>query len=426
MERLIRHPLCLLWLPLLYGLQSVPGTGALRTLFLACGVAHLVLLAKAGGHRATFAGTGGWKGPAVSFAALTAWLGFHAVALAKQPDKVFAAWLGEWSKIISLAAMGIVLARLWPRPGDLAVALLVGPLLHVAATLGHQATRFAGGHPPEWGMSWLGNYGYVSPFVTTGTALLLADGVARIHGRRLFDWNARWTILLLVLSLAAELLLRAKAGQLLTVLLAAVATLIAASRLALRGRVAWTAAVVCAAVLLLASSEERWQSGWAELRTAAAHPLDASTLTNNDHVSRSLPQGGDGSFFLRLTWARMAWEGIRTHPEGLGYGGDAFGRWVDERWGVPAAVSSHSGWLDFTLANGIIGGILLLAFVLALLASAWRAWRDNRPAGLALLLVGGHFFLRGMIDGIFYGSRLGGAALVIGLLFALSHARRPD
>lgn len=426
MKPVIHHPATLFWLPLLYGLQSIPGTGALRTLFLTCGLLHIVLLGKGNQRGITFAETERGEWTATMSIALTAWLAFHALFVAQQPSEAFATWLGEWSKVTLLAALGVGLVRRWPRPDEIPTALLAGALLHVLATLGYQATRLARGQPLEWGMSWLGNYGYASPFVTSATALLLADLVARAHGHRLFVWASRWSVVLLLLSLAAELALRAKAGYLLTTLLVVLALILGTPRLGFRHRLMWGAAVISTVVILLAAGYERWVFAWTELCTAAVRPPDVSTLLASSYLTDTLPKGGDGSFFLRLTWARMALYGILAHPEGIGYGGDAFGRWVEQRWGIPGAVSSHSGWLDFTLANGVIGATLLLSFVATLLISGWRAWVKGRAAGLALVFLGFHFFLRGGIDGLFYGSRLSAAALAIGILFASSHARRPD
>ncbi|MCX7897673.1 MAG: hypothetical protein N2441_07355 [Rhodocyclaceae bacterium] len=407
----------LVWLPLLVGLQSIPGTGALRTVLLLTGMAHLAWLWR---HRAP-----GWSAPPLQaeqriFLWLTAWIGFVAVFVSPTPSSSLAAWLAEWGKLWLMAAMGIVAAQLFPAR-RLALALFAGAFLHVLSTLTHQLLSIGRGAGFAFGESLLGNYGYAAPFVTSALAWLLADCLARFRGAAaLFPWRLPTTLTLIILSLTADAVLRAKASQLMIGLLFAVCAFFM-----LIEQRAWEKGAIVLLVLALGSfaaiyvGHDRWQGAVEAMARAWEGTPDIEALTGSAHpeakVNRLEP-----STYVRMSLARMGLEGILAHPYGLGYGADAFGRFVAIRYGVSGAVSSHSGWIDFALANGILGWALLFALAMALIRRGWLAMQAGNPAGAALALLVTHYFFRAAIDGILSGSRLTGFALIGGALWALS------
>ena len=82
-------------------------------------------------------------------------------------------------------------------------------------------------------------------------------------------------------------------------------------------------------------------------------------------------------------------------------------------------VSSHSGWLDFALAAGIPGLVLLLLTAALAIRGGWRQFRDHDdPAGLMLTFLVGSYLLRCLLDGHFSGWRLGLFAFICGVLVA--------
>jgi len=124
----------------------------------------------------------------------------------------------------------------------------------------------------------------------------------------------------------------------------------------------------------------------------------------------------EGSAYQRIAWAKVALEGIQHQPLGYGYGLGGFGRYLEEAYGLKGAVSSHSGILDFTLANGLPGLALLLVFCALLLRRGWLSWMNGNPWGLALVLTLTNYFFRILLDGHFGGFRLKMFALLVGIL----------
>ncbi len=425
------HPaLILLWLPLLVGLQSIPGTGALRTLMLLIGLAHILWLSRHPGSLVE-APQGGAAGRL--FLALSVWLFVQSTFISPEPDLALLRWADEWLKLLLMALIGINLARLHASALQwLAVALFAGAFLHVLSTLGFQGLSFIRGGGPIYGNSLLGNYGYASPFTTAAFAWLLADAASRLwHGKKLLPWAGWISAVLLALTLAAEIFLRAKAAQ---VMIAMLVGLVLAAFLLhgkIRQKVVLLAApfLVFAAVAVFHAGGERWQGASEAIRLAWDGPIDTQTLTGTSDPSAKVNLL-EPSFYPRMVWARIGLAGIVDHPLGLGYGADAFGRYVHERFGVSGSISSHSGWIDFALANGLIGLALFLALALALVRQGWLAFLAGNPAGAALALLVIHFVGRALIDGILAGSRLTGFALLAGALWAMSctgkHAPRPD
>lgn len=103
---------------------------------------------------------------------------------------------------------------------------------------------------------------------------------------------------------------------------------------------------------------------------------------------------------------------------GVGYGHKAFGWAVNDAYKVHTGhESSHSGILDFTLANGLPGLVLWLLFVAMLIRYGWQL---HSAVGYALALHTLAWLGRIVLDGHFSGFRLGMFALVTGILIAAS------
>jgi hypothetical protein len=92
---ILRHPAALLaWLPLLIGLQGVPHTGALRTLFLLLGIGHAVWLARS--PKRPLPGLHGGI-ERTAFWLLTAWLVLQSALLATEPLLSLRTLAGDWA-----------------------------------------------------------------------------------------------------------------------------------------------------------------------------------------------------------------------------------------------------------------------------------------------------------------------------------------
>lgn len=423
--------LLLLWLPLLVGLQSIPGTGALRTLMLLAGISHVVWCRQRIGGAISLprASAEGWL-----LFALSVWIVIPTLFISASPGESFSLYLREWCKLLLMAGIGIAIARLYVVNWQwLTTAMFAGAFLHVASTLGFQAISLARGQGVIIGNSLLGNYGYAAPFTTAAFAWLLADIVSRQwHRRPLFPWPIGVTIILSLAALAAEAFLNAKSSHVMIVLLVLTVTLATFMNRRSRRNVGLllTAAFLIATVAgVLFIGSGRWHGASESIRLAWKGPIDTETLTGSTDPQARVNRL-DPSFYPRMVWARAGLEGIADHPLGMGYGANAFGRYVQERFAIPGAISSHSGWIDFALANGIIGLLLFLALAISLIRRGLLSFLAGNPAGAALALLVLHFVCRGLLDGILTGSRLTGFALVAGGLWAICRAEknapRPD
>jgi hypothetical protein len=141
-----------------------------------------------------------------------------------------------------------------------------------------------------------------------------------------------------------------------------------------------------------------------------------------DPALRPLTSSGadlEESAYLRAAWAHQAVMAIGEHPLGLGFGRDAFGRAVAEKFGFPGMVSSHSGWLDFALGAGLPGLALLLVTAGLAIRGGWRQFRQHDDAaGLMFSFFVGGYLLRCLLDGHLSGWRLGLFAFIVGVLIA--------
>lgn len=416
----------LAWLPALIAVQSIPHTGALRTLLVTAGLLHLVLLLLC--RRAATWPRGGRE--FAWLAGLTAWLVFHAALVSPTPKSALLALVAEWPKILLVAGIGIAfvarMVNLERGPAYIAVGLLLGYLVHVASTLAYQGWSLWRTGSLESGMSFLGNYGYASPFVAGALALLLAEVVIRLGGRRWLPMPGTVLALLLVATLAALGALASKA----TTVIAVVLVLAGAAAALGKIRPAWQIGYFAAGIVLIVaaslSTSNRWQGAAEAISTVIENPADATAIVASDPdapVNRL-----DNSFFVRALSLKIGLRGVCEHPLGLGYGRDAFGRYVVAQGGPGGLISSESGWLDFALANGIPGLLLLLVLFFVIMQRGWRAFRAGNPAGLAAFLFVLNFALRSALDGHLTGSRLAGFAFVAAVLWAMSAlpGKRPD
>ena len=413
------------WLPGLIALQSIPGTGALRTLFLLIGVIHVWISfrgARTAGPSFSWSLVGA---EGVLFALLSSWLVLQSAYLANAPTAALSALASEWGRLMLMAGVGMAVAARFGQShiSTLMAAVFAGYFLHVLSTLGLQISSVARGGGLIFKDSLMGNMGYVSPFTTAAFALLLADGMSRFrHGERLLPLSPVAWIAALLATLTAETLLHSKAGQLMSAFLVLVCLplLMGPAKISRRWVMLGGIAVLSLAVLAGLAAGNRWKEIAGDTWSAISQEEDIRSISGSDVENAAVLEKLSSSFYVRTIWARTGLSGIAQHPLGMGYGIDAFGRYVNERYGLPGMISSHSGWIDFALANGIPGLVLLLGLALAMMRRGWRAFRAGSPAGLALMLITFHYIVRCAIDGNLAGSRLTGFAFTAGVLWYLT------
>ncbi len=301
-----------------------------------------------------------------------------------------------------------------------------GFFLHVVSTLTFQGWRHIETGSLAIGDSFLGNYGYVSPYVTGSLAFLLTDLVARYLGQQRLLNIPTWAVVsALILTLAGQVLLAAKASTVMSIVLILMAG-IAAMGYGHKTHSRKTVMLACVATIgasLIFSSifSDRWDGATKQL-AAAVQRADTKAAFQGAFQ-------GDASFYQRYAWGKAGLEGIAAHPFGYGYGSEGYGKYIFDTYAITGAVSSHNGWIDFALDNGIPGLALLLALSAMLVYRGWRSFGQGNPVGLALSLFVANYIGRCAIDGHLVGSRLTGFAFAAAILWALSvtsDARSPD
>lgn len=150
--------------------------------------------------------------------------------------------------------------------------------------------------------------------------------------------------------------------------------------------------------------------------------MRASMADREPNYVAALIEGlnGDGA---RITLMRAGWLLVQDQPLGLDGSRSTYKKLIEAKCGhVPAMVyeHAHQGWLDTALALGWLGGLLLLA---VLLAMGWYGWRHLRrpsagPWALALFLLAAFWFFRGFADSIYREHLLQMQSAVLGYVCA--------
>lgn len=260
--------------------------------------------------------------------------------------------------------------------------------------------RFTGTSPDK--------FSYVN---NTLAALLIAELAQRLLLRKSWLGCPNW---LMAAGIGAVMLcsywLQMRNGNVGLLLLLAMAFLMLAIRLVSRVgvvRLVVSVVIVVGALAALAQamvhSDPRWQ------KLTQTIPIALDTEKNRVWLTRDqnypLMASGDMvdiSAYERLAWGKEGIMLIMDHPLGTGYNRNAFGDGVDRKYeqqGKARGGHAHSGVVDFTIANGIVGLVLWLGFLGALFYSGWQTFRgDQVGLGLALMFLVSGFMGRSMVD----------------------------
>lgn len=412
---------------LLLNVWNMPGTIALRNL-----VMGLLLMATLGfctlerqNKRAH--GYVAWT-PIVSFAILSGWL---VLVVFGWSDDFLLSWnefKGQWLSASLAGALGCVLAYaasianpdrsaqlinvvfwslflqilfhdilgglFWLETG--VVPFRMAPVLHLQELANAESWHviFMESGPDKF--SYLNNM---------LAALVVADVTQRIVLRR--PWLKCGVATLIAACVAVILcsfLLKMRNGNIGLILLLAFSIIAISIRVAGRigakkaliGYVSASAVVLTIAVLMI-NSDQRWQTFF------KAVPIAWDTEKNRGWLHMETPEeiAGD-SAYLRIAWIK---EGIKLtldKPWGSGYNRSAFGDRIDEKYhpeGGSRGGHSHSGVVDFAIANGFVGIFLYCIFLASIFKIGWVAFsRSNVALGVAIMCLVSGFFGRGILD----------------------------
>lgn len=265
-------------------------------------------------------------------------------------------------------------------------------------------------------------------------AIVLADVAGRLTGRaRLIPCSTTWVVLGMVLTVAltgAMLTRNALPVMGLEVLLAIAGVLVVSrpgkERLRRVGMASGALLLIVCVFAVDLALDPRWKN--LSETAVVAWDIDAHQWwldpDHNPYPQTIEGKPVDDSAYSRVAWMHGILRMIGDYPLGTGYDRNAFRRALARHYGPAQEVSpghAHTGVMDFTLATGIPGGVMLVAALLVLAVEGWRRWRHSESvAGLALTLFVSGYLLRAFMDGIVRDHMLEQAMFVMGLLLASS------
>lgn len=419
-------------------LWSVPDVIAARNGLLAL---LLILVLAVKPDLSQIAATLRQRSVAIPLLALTAWIALHCAVFAWNPGR---AWheAEQWFKAVPIFVLGtaIGLSPRWRTPAGRMSAWGGAAVLTYLIYLAFQVVYKPWDLQAPAGQILLqttriGSRDLASYLGTALIGLQLADLVAHSARGRGFLNGPVWLRVLGLLA-ATVLTVATMTRNALPVLML-LGTVAAASFVSTRPRQTRSRAIalVSLATVLLASgiainvkNDERW----ARFASSVAIGLDiehqkawlAQEQTPLPLNAQGLPV--DDSAYMRTAWMKGLLTEIARHPLGVGYDRNAFGNALRADYGKWVTTGhGHAGVFDFTIGVGIPGGLLLLAFFVALAAAGLRRWREDRDAaGLALLLFVLSYASRAFIDGIVRDHMLEQFMLLAGVLLALAHSNK--
>lgn len=236
-------------------------------------------------------------------------------------------------------------------------------------------------------------------------AFLISESVQRIVYRR--HWIISKKSLIIIGWLAVVICsysLRMRNGNVGLMVLLLIAMLTAGfTQLRRIGPINAAAIGVCGIVLLasisiaMIQSDKRWTTFFRSV------PIAWDTEQYRDWLhSKTPPVIEWDSTYLRVAWIKEGGKLIRNMPLGSGYNRNAFGDRIDsqyERNGMARGGHSHSGVIDFAIANGLVGISLWFGFIGSLFWIGSRSFRKNEMgAGLCLMFIIIGYFVRSLVD----------------------------
>jgi len=179
-----------------------------------------------------------------------------------------------------------------------------------------------------------------------------------------------------------------------------------------------------ALVGMVVFSSMMFSNRWENISTKLLYVINNSADVKGSFTGEWQKQGvTDGSIYLRYIWGKAGIEGVINHPLGFGYNSTGYGKYISDKYPGASAISSHSGWIDFALDNGILALILLLYLSVIIIYRGWQEFGYGNPIGLVLSLIVINYIGRCAIDGHLLGSRLTGFVLTVVILWVLMLAK---
>jgi len=324
----------------------------------------------------------------------------------------------------------------WERGSTLITLMTLAVFAHVVWLFWYQIPIWQNsGHYP-YGSTPYAKRDFASFPINLALIVLVADLASFISIKKRVLVIPLWvSTLFMLFSTAAVIAVHTRNGVLSAVAALLLLAITAGHKLWHDERKAMALAMVIAPFMIITAlaittmnTDGRWASFWETVKVSTDIENNRAWLDSGKYPYPKTESGAavDASAYLRIAWGSVAIEGIKKHPLGYGYGLGALGKYIEEEYGHKGFVSSHSGILDFTLANGIPGAGLWILFSISLLWSGWLLFMRGNPFGLLLILMLANFFTRTILDGHFGGFRFKMFALFMGAIFYLAIASARD
>lgn len=426
-----RNIFILFLLGALFFVWPIPGTIALRYLFMASSLAMLAYVASM--HHADFMIPPALRMPLVWLGALTVWIIAGAVLISPEPSWSLKEIRGQWMIALAALLIGFLAASSWVSrwgtPVSRVIAVVfVGLLIHVLyvdyvglaqfVMVGTLPSRVAG---LTEGMD---KSNYLTNMLM---AFLLAEIFFRASfGKRTLPFNNYLLAAIVAATLFSSYLEAVRNGMIGLIIMSLSLTGLywyenRGKHSFFRLGLTFFAIIATAGIFssFYAQSDPRWKSFIETVPIALDTEHHKAWL---NRVQYPYPTLADGTMVHASNYERVAWikEGlllIADHPLGIGYGRNAFGHALHVKYGVAGVGHSHSGLIDLGVGTGIPGMLLWLGFIGSLMSAAWKRYSEHKSySALVLLFIVAGFFSRMLVDSISRDHMLQQFLFLVGLL----------
>lgn len=417
----------------------IPGTIALRNTLAVLLLALVLYISWRNPRALKHGGIHGLKWPLGLLTGLTIWIAVVIAGWAAEPALSWREFWAQWTIPLLCGLSGYLLARQVESKGSAGVQTILKTifftlLFQVALhDLLDVAYLFATGTQPfrqapvlyfpifielwrenrHWTEAFVGLYFEKFSFVNnTFAAILVAEILQRIIEKRRWLDLPNWLLgFAFILVLLCSYWLRVRNGNLGLMFLICMAGLMTMVRVRHRFRLhSMFIAVGVSFVVLIGIGTAFWKSDARWQTFVETVPIALDTETNKAWLSTKIepyPRLANGAEVDPSNYERIAWikEGIVLgweNPLGTGLNRNAFFDGLDRKYQMNGAIRgghSHSGVVDFFIANGLPGLVLWVSFLFSLAVLGWRTFTGtNMALGLMLIFLISGFFSRSILD----------------------------
>jgi hypothetical protein len=378
--------------------------------------------------------------PLLALAALTAWLVVQTILISTSPGQSLAEVRGQWLPALLAFALGLMLGlKSLGRTARFSVATWIVLVLAAQAALAigdsfrhwlfhaeplRQMMRLTGG---KLEMSFVLDMLWV---------FLLTEFYCRASRMpSLLGLSLPILIALSLILAACSYLAGARSGMVnISVMTAAALLLYFADRrhqaITQRRFIALVAILAATAALAVAQfqADPRWRTATETATIAWRIDQHRQWLEGSPDSWPRLSDGSivDHSNYVRVAFIRAGLTLIAEHPEGVGYGRNAFGHAFANHYGLRVG-HAHSGWIDLGIGGGIPALLLWLTFLASLMLLGGRAaFVHGNPAGMALMLLVTSYAFRMTLDSVSKDHMLQMFMFLAGMLLVLTAPRQTE